>query len=197
MAIQKLGYFHDPKNWLDLTRLTLMFMILVSKSGLNYSVPHELYPITFFLMWVKILSYFSVFKPTRYLIKMIFEIISDILTFLIILFTAIFAYAQINYSFQEAGDPAAVSFYDEMRIGYVMAYGELGDFMTPDYVKFFIFAVFSFFIPLVLLNMLIAIMSDSYARVQNNAVAADCRALAELELELEELVYFFYSTFKP
>jgi len=47
------------------------------------------------------------------------------------------------------------------------------------------------------MNMLIALMADSYTRVQTNAIAADCRALAELELELEELVYFFYTIFKP
>ena len=64
-------------------------------------------------------------------------------------------------------------------------------------VQFLIFIVFSFFIPLVLMNMLIALMSDSYTRVQTNAIAADCRALAELELELEELVYFFYTIFSP
>jgi hypothetical protein len=45
------------------------------------------------MMWVKILFYFSVFKPTRYLIKMIIEIIADIRTFLIILLAAIVAHA--------------------------------------------------------------------------------------------------------
>ncbi len=78
-----------------------------------------------------------------------------------------------------------------------MAYGDLGNFMEFNVVRFTMFCLFSFFIPLVLLNMLIALMSDSYARVQTNAVAADCRALAQLELELEELVYFFYSIWKP
>jgi hypothetical protein len=77
-------------------------MISYSKYDPEFGIPDEILPITFMLMWVKILSYFSVFKPTRYLIKMIFEIIADILTFLIILFTAIFAYAQINYSIKHA-----------------------------------------------------------------------------------------------
>lgn len=45
--------------------------------------------------------------------------------------------------------------------------------------------------------MLIAIMGDSYARVQANAIAADCRSLAELELEMEQLVSFFFKWFTP
>lgn len=45
-------------------------------------------------------------------------------------------------------------------------------------MSFLVFFIFAFFIPLVLLNMLIAIMGDSYARVQANAIAADARSLA-------------------
>lgn len=56
------------------------------------------------------MNYLTVFKPTRYLIKMIFEIITDIKAFLIILFTAMFAYAQINYAlYSNRAD--AVDFY--------------------------------------------------------------------------------------
>ena len=46
----------------------------------------------FMLMWVKILTYLAVFKSTRYLIKMIIEIIAEITTFIVILFIAILAY---------------------------------------------------------------------------------------------------------
>ena len=47
----------------------------------------------FLLIWIKILTYLAVFKATRYLIKMIVDIIKDISTFLIILLTALVAYA--------------------------------------------------------------------------------------------------------
>ena len=45
--------------------------------------------------------------------------------------------------------------------------------------------------------MLIALMSDSYSRVQTNAVAADASALAEMEAEMEEVVSFLAEKFKP
>ena len=141
-------------------------------------------------MWFKILSYLSVFKPTRYLIKMTFEIINDITTFLIILFTALFAYAQICYVID--GDKDVDT---ELRLSYGLALGELGDIEEFSLIKFLFFVLFSFFIPLVLLNMLIALMADSYTRVQSNAVAADARALAEMELEMEEVVQFLIKVF--
>jgi len=57
--------------------------------------------------------------------------------------------------------------------------------------QFLIFVVFSFFIPLLLMNMLIAIMSSAYERIQENSEAADARMLAELQLEYEEVITYF------
>lgn len=77
------------------------------------------------------------------------------------------------------------SFIHLLRSSYVLSFGELGDFAEAAVVKFFVFALFSFIIPLVLMNLLIAIMSDSYARIQENSKAADARALADMEMEME------------
>lgn len=54
---------------------------------------------------------------------------------------------------------------EDFRQGYVLAFGDLGDFGAYGVTKFFIFSMFTFLIPLTLMNMLIAIMSDTYARV--------------------------------
>ena len=62
-----------------------------------------------------------------------------------------------------------------MRDSYVLAFGELGSFSDVTMMQFIIFIIFSLFIPLVLMNILIAIMSDAYERVQANAIAADSR----------------------
>jgi len=87
---------------------------------------------------------------------------------------------------------------DDYLVGsYVLALGELGDFDKFKYLRFAFFMIFSLFIPLILMNMLIAIMSDCYERVQSNAVAADFKALAGMLLEQEELAYWYYSKFKP
>ena len=52
-----------------------------------------------------------------------------------------------------------------IRSSYVITLGELGDFDNIPLVNFFIFVLFSFLIPLVLMNMIIALMGDSYTRV--------------------------------
>ncbi len=145
----------------------------------------------FLLMWIKILTYLAVFKKTRYLIKMIIEIIGEITTFLFILFIAILAYAQILYTTKDTDSEETST----ARGSFLLAFGELGDFESIGLVQFLIFALFLFFIPLVLMNMLIAIMSDAYERVQSNAQSADSKILADMILEMEELTRFFKNKF--
>jgi hypothetical protein len=178
MQIQGFDYF-GPTNMIDLARLTLIYMNLATKVYPTFYVSNEIIALTFLLMWIKIFNYLAVFKATRYLIKMIFEIVADIKTFLIILFITLFAYGQIIFALT-GGD-----FGSELRMSYGLAYGDLGDYQEMGMVQYIIFVIFSFFIPLVLLNMLIALMADSYTRVQTNAIAADAKALAEMELEME------------
>ena len=52
-----------------------------------------------------------------------------------------------------------------IRNSYVISLGELGQFDSIPLVSFLVFVLFSFLIPLVLMNMVIALMGDSYARV--------------------------------
>ena len=94
------------------------------------------------------------------------------------MFTALFAYAQITYVLTT--DLEKKSLETDLMNSYVLSLGELGGFDEFGYLQFAVFIMFSFLVPLVLMNMLIAIMSDSYSRVQSNAVAADARALAEM-----------------
>lgn len=118
---------------------------------------------------------------------MILEILVEIKTFSILLAFAMTAYCQIMVSFTafEGSD-------SQWKSSYVIAFGDLGgDYTDFGVFKFFMFMIFTFFIPLLLMNMLIAIMSDTYSRVQANAIASDARALADMILEMEQLYRFF------
>ena len=118
---------------------------------------------------------------------MTFDVIYDLKTFMLILLMFYIAYSQILIAISDNGE----SYADILRSSYVLLYGDFGELAEFSTVKFFVFVFFSFVIPLVLMNLLIAIMSDSYARVQENAKAADARAMASMILEQEELYYLF------
>ena len=51
-----------------------------------------------------------------------------------------------------------------------------------------LFIVASIFMPLIMLNLLIAIMSDTFARVNSTMVEADGKELNDLILEQENLM---------
>jgi hypothetical protein len=65
----------------------------------------------------------------------------------------------------DSDDESYKDFFTELRLSYAFAFGELPDYETVAWLDFFVFFIFAFFIPLVLLNMVIAIMGDSYARI--------------------------------
>ena len=60
-----------------------------------------------------------------------------------------------------------------------------GDFSVDDYdySMWVLFVVSAIFMPLVMLNMLIAIMSDTYERVTSGMIEADGKELNSLILE--------------
>lgn len=72
------------------------------------------------------------------------------------------AYTHIMYTINHFENPSIDRF---SRQSYTLSFGELGPFDEMNWFTFIFFVIFSFFIPLVLMNMLIAIMGDTYGRV--------------------------------
>lgn len=64
-----------------------------------------------------------------------------------------------------------------------------GDFDTDNYTKagWVLFSLAAGLLPLVMLNMLIAIMSDTYGRVMNDIIPSDYSELNNLILEQEQI----------
>src|ERR1700761_1861799 len=90
-----------------------------------------------------------------------------------------------------------VNYIYDLGMTYTFAFGEMGSYDSYGAMQFFVFAIFAFFIPLTLMNMLIAIMSDVYQRVQENAVSADAKSLADMTLEMEEFISIVKGLFTP
>ena len=67
-----------------------------------------------------------------------------------------------------------------------------GDFDTNSYgvAAWILFTISSIFIPLIMLNLLIAIMGDTYERVIDGMIEADGKELNSLILEQEQLLFW-------
>ena len=96
---------------------------------------------------------------------MLLEIMVDIRAFTIILVLSMTAYAQISMFLKREYTPPMYE-----RLSYALAFGDFGNMhLDCTLTGFIIFVIFSMFTTLVLMNLLIAIMSDTYERVQSNA----------------------------
>jgi len=128
--------------------------------------------ISTFFMWLKLLYIMRIFKATGYLIRMIIDVIADMGIFLLLLLITIFAFGDslLTLSYGNAEDErfAGNSFIDASLYSYRLV---LGDFDTGNFGSVAVPFVWMFFLMstifnlIVMLNLLIAIISDSYARI--------------------------------
>ena len=149
------------------------------------------------------------FEESGQLVRMILGIMKGILVFLIILIVCVIGFAfsfyilyrqgKGEYSSAGAGGEDVVdepfgmtSPWMSLFSGFLLL---LGDFNAEEFnaslsynLTMALFVVFMFFINIVMLNLLIAIMGDIFDRIQENAKAEFMFARAGIVLEFEAML---------
>jgi hypothetical protein len=133
-----------------------------------------------FLKWLGLLYFLQAFSSTGPLVRMVFQIIVDMRHFMVILLVAVLASASSFYALLHHIHPLHVDDGDDnpfrgagQTLFFMFKMLLLGDFDTDlfllgEYVALLqVLFVFSMMLTLIiLLNLLIALMSDSYSRIQ-------------------------------
>lgn len=137
-------------------------------------------------MWFRFLYFFRLIDQTAPLIRMIWQIIYDIRAFIFIFILIILAFAngfwvlsKNQIALSKDADPSELPYYTyRLSVLYVFltAVGEYGvdNYSLGVEEENYLWALFIltvFFLSIVLLNMLIAIMGQSYERVSYFAQA--------------------------
>lgn len=129
-------------------------------------------------MWFKFLYFFRIFKSFGYLTRLIILVIYDMRHFLVVLFITIVAFSDAfltlsNGNRVEKGQEQFVDgFFDSIIFTYriilgdfdVTAFGSVGVFMV--YGLFILCTVFN---TIIMLNLLIAIISETFTMVKENS----------------------------
>ena len=134
-----------------------------------------LYAFISLLAWIRVLYYFRIFKATGFYIRMLLQICIDILAFLFILALTIFSFAHVflimlKENTQEGAE--LVNIWGSIRKSYLIVFGQydmidgFGDFNFN--LSWFFFICITIFINIILLNLLISIISDTYSRFKEN-----------------------------
>ena len=99
--------------------------------------------------------------------------------FMVVLITALLGF---TITYEALNEDGTANFTDALKHNYGLMYG---DFSTDDYKTggWILFIIASTLMTLIMLNMLIAIMSDTYARVMGEIVPSDYKELNNMILE--------------
>ena len=161
-------------NVIDVIRLLLMVYCMgvqiartTTDSDLLYLLKYAM-PMMIAIGWYKIIFvYLGVFTATRYFLQMIKEVSYDIVPFMVILVLTMTSYMHIMATFTFYSEDSEEGVYSGLaKESYVLSLGELPEYESTS-LKFGIFFVYSLLIPIILMNLLIAILSDAYERVQS------------------------------
>jgi hypothetical protein len=190
------NYLKDPWNYLDLAAALLvavsLYLMRASTGGSD-----EVYAVAGFLCWFKVLFFLRGLDQTAFLVSMLSAIVLDTTPFLVVLLVLMIGFAFAFFMLQRGqkqNDSLFVSFPGSSLAVFDM--GIMGDFdvdvfrLAPNwFIGVPLFVTFIVMVPIVMLNSLIAIMSDTFERVQQNTTAASRQERAKIILELEALLY--------
>lgn len=191
------GYFEDPWNWVDFTSLCLNTLFL-GLSSFDYIFESEFFEVELirsiaafacFFMWVKVFYWMRLFSSLAYYVKLILQTITDSMPFMLMVGIIILSFSNYFYVI----DRNLTSYWDEERDGmsYYKPYtnhkiidvitsvymlGALGDFESDvyrlgydRYAAMGMFIIATFVISVVFMNMLIAIMGETFGSVTEEA----------------------------
>ena len=136
-----------------------------------------------------ILQYSIAFKTTRRYVIMIIQTFKDTIPFYVILGYFILSYS-IFLMLTQDEEPLTV-----FKVTYTLTLGEL-DFEELSTSRFIVFVAYTTLITLILMNLLIAILSDAYELVQSEKKYYEGKAKLERSLMYERLVMFFMKLLK-
>ncbi|EGD76392.1 hypothetical protein PTSG_07515 [Salpingoeca rosetta] len=170
------GYWLDLWNWLDVTNVVLVFVVLGAYFA-GWQHARAFLALAVYLRWYGLLYYLQPFQSTGPLVRMILAICFDMRYFLLVLGISIVAgWTSFRLLLRDdttllvegLGDPANGLLL--MFNMLLLADFELDTF-DGDYVALLriLFVISMVLVPVVLLNLLIALMSDLYERIQDRA----------------------------
>jgi len=189
-------YIFSFWNLLDMFSVIMnTTVVIMALSGAKFEDTNRVAAISVLVLYFKLFYFLRIFFATAYLVRMIIEIMLDMKFFVTVLMIATIAFANAFYilgrnSSEEDGNLAGENFMDAFIFSYKMG---LGDFITDGFgtrdeeILWIFFLFNSLIILIVLLNLVIAIMGDTFDRVQETQENSMLKELTNMIRENEFL----------
>ncbi|OMJ95924.1 hypothetical protein SteCoe_657 [Stentor coeruleus] len=179
-------YSADFWNIIDTLRIISTFTSIITiLADFNGVLISNFVSFTMLFNMIRMISLFRLFEGTRYMIRMIFEVVSDISSYLLVLLMTTLTIA-ISFYFVNTNKS---DFTTVLLETYLMNFGQidLAGYQDNYFMKgLFFFALF--LNPLVMMNLLIATMGDTFSRIQTTLVISNYKEIASLVLEVSSFM---------
>ena len=175
-------YFTDIWNFFELGGYVLAFLTPILRiSSAELRAKRALEAVAAAFIWMRILAFSRGFKSTGPFIRMIVKIVKAVRFFVLVLMVVVCAFSHaFHLLFRDVDDKInGDANYDENYSGwsimlsmYDMLYGNWNldtlDLAADPYVARVLFLLYTTFVTLIILNLLIAFMGDIYGEIQAN-----------------------------
>ena len=172
----KLDYLTSLYNWIDvflivftIGALALDFMYMFSIID-DVSVLQIFISISIFSFWMRVISFLRGIEGTSFMINLIVQVVKDIKYFLLLMLLFHFSFDCSAYFLQSFDVNNSYSFFSLFTNFYRLMLGDFTDYdeystVTNSYCLWFVMLLFTVLIVIILLNLLISIISDSFQNV--------------------------------
>ena len=161
------NYFRDGWNYCDILRFTFSYLYFFLLAMNAASQTTKDYLLTFLCLFqgLKAFSIFSIFATTRVLLRIVIEIIKDMVPYMIFMIATTMLISLLFTASTSDDQVDGFTFPNKMLEVFLL---DFGDFSTDKYtmLDLIIFVLSVLAGPLVMLNMVIALMGDTFDRVK-------------------------------
>ena len=170
-------YFSSPWNYIDLVPLSLITFSMMIEYFVDFpTTERAINSVSIFFLWIKSLYFLRMHRGSAKFISMIVAVIGDMKIFLAVFSVSLVTFSQSMYIISnnnpDPSDRFISSFFDSMLFTYRIALGDWdtsGLGKTDVLIILTLFILSTLFLCIIMLNLLIAIISDTYAAVEETS----------------------------
>jgi hypothetical protein len=167
-------------------------------NDVNFKKPRFLitvHSLSSFTMWIKFLYFLRIYQLTSYFIRMLSTVIWQIRTFLLVLMIVYMGFGEAFLRLSQNSD-ATSSFVSDYADSFVYAFRlSIGDTQTDNFntstqnvTAWLLFVACALATNIIMLNLLIALISESFQKINSNSMSANYQERARLISENTYLI---------
>jgi WD40 repeat protein len=173
-------------SMIDIGRVNLCYVWLIMNI---YYESSGIYYLTWLMVlanFITGLSAFRAFSLTRFYIRLIFRAISDSIPFIVVFIYSTFTFGMLHYV--AISNSESNIFKILWQAPYQINDTEINSHTESlEYVYFLLVSIFNV---VIMLNLLISILGDSFDKFRTESIELDCMEMTELVIEIENLMFW-------